>query len=145
MSDAFLPSEQWHTDRVHWHAFIEKRHRDTPMRTGYRSHRLRDTPKFVLWSPEQVAAWIDARTRDHVTHTQTWAAQEQTWVTVADRHDLNESLNLNVLTASRGDSIYVDVHTHKTYHHDLFVEALTHDQCTHHCVRIGHNDPDNDI
>lgn len=139
--DAILPSDEWSAIGVHWHAFVERRERNMPMRTGYRTDRLRRKPDSVLWSPWTVADWIDARTREHVHHREVWSSQEGEWVAIGDEDDLNELRRNNFMVASRGDSIYADVYT-LNVHHDLFVEAVTGEQCGRGCVDTGEGDSD---
>ncbi|WP_436498194.1 hypothetical protein [Actinokineospora sp. HUAS TT18] len=131
---ASLPSEDWQQAGVHWHAFIERRETDGPMRTGYRQHRLRQAPNTVLWSPWSVAEWMDARTREHILHAEVWSIQDREWISIGDEDDLDELRQQNFLIASKGDSIYSDIYTSANVHHDLFVEAVTHEQCTHDCT-----------
>lgn len=133
-ANSIFPSDEWHTSGIHWHAHVEKRKALDPMRAGHRSDRLTREPQAVLWSPWDVATWIDARTREHVNHREVWAAHEREWVAIGDEDDLNELRRNNYLVASRGDSIYADIYTLST-HHDLFVEAVTHEQCHHSCAQ----------
>lgn len=133
LPDSFLPSDEWQAGGVHWHAHVEQREALEPMRNGYRSDRLARVPDAVLWSPWAVAKWIDARAREHVWHREVWASHDEEWVAIGDEEDLNELRQQNYFVASRGDSIYADIYTLNT-HHDLFVEAVTHDQCQHRCA-----------
>lgn len=137
--DRFLPSDEWQAKAVHWHAFIEQRSGNLPMRVGYRADRLSKQPDAALWSPWTVADWIDARTREHVYHREVWSMHEQEWISIGDEGDLNELRHNNYMVASRGDSIYADIYTQKI-HHDLFVEAVTSEQCSHGCAPTGHDD-----
>lgn len=139
--NAFMPSNEWDTTGVHWHAFIERRERDAPMRAGYRADRLRRTPDSILRSPWSVADWIDARTREHVHHREVWSSQEREWIAIGDEDDLNELRHNNFMVASRGDSIYTDIYT-LNVHHDLFIEAVTGEQCGHGCAHTGEGDSD---
>ena len=139
--DALFPSDAWQTSGIHWHAHTERRATRAPMRVGHRADRLTRRPDMVLWEPWAVAMWIDARTRHHVTHTKVWVTHEQAWVAIGDENDLDELRHQNYLVASRGDSIYADIHAPKARtHHDLFVEAVTRYLCQHNCVRSGQHD-----
>lgn len=129
---AFVPSDEWHHRRVHWHAHVETR-TDAP-RTGHRASRLASEPYAILRTPHAVALWIDEQTRKHVLHAETWVSQEGLWVSIGDTDDLAHLREENYLIAARGDSIYTDIYTNpQDQHHDLYVEAVTDAQCRHGC------------
>ena len=132
MRDAMLPSDEWQSPRVHWHAFAEIRDCGTPPprdRAGYR----RREPDEVLRDPWAVASWIDGQTRQHVTRREVWAAHGREWVAIGDEDDLEHLRHENFGIASRGDSIHTDIYTDST-HHDLIVEAVTNDHCPLGCA-----------
>ena len=130
--ESVLPSDEWQSPRVHWHAFADPRPQDTPPRTSERVTRRERVPDTVLRTPWAIASWIDQQTRQYVHHRQVWAASEGDWVAIGDEDDLEHLRQENFAIASRGDSIYTDVHTEHD-HHDLYAEAVTDDQCTHGC------------
>ncbi|WP_133794318.1 hypothetical protein [Actinokineospora alba] len=137
---AFLPSEEWREVGVHWHAFVERREDGAPMRAGYRADRLSRPADAVLWSPWSVAEWMDARTREHILHAEVWSSQDRQWVSIGDEDDLDQLRQQNFVIASKGDSIYSDIYTDANVHHDLFVEAVTREQCIHDCAPDPAND-----
>lgn len=128
--EALLPSDEWQVAGVHWHAFTEARGRDD---TTERIARRERTPDTVLRSPFEVARWIDQQTRRHVHHREVWAARDGQWVAIGDEEDLEHLRQENYGIASRGDSIFTDVYAEST-HHDLYVEAVTDEQCRHGCT-----------
>lgn len=132
MFDSLLPSDEWQSPQVHWHAFTETRERDAPPPRNRHEYRHRQ-PDAVLRSPWAVASWIDSQTRQHVTHREVWAAHGQAWVAIGDEHDLEHLRRENYGIAARGDSIHTDIYT-DSIHHDLIVEAVTNEQCAYGCA-----------
>jgi hypothetical protein len=88
-------------------------------------------PDAVLTSPVAVADWIEQETRAHIHPRRTWALAERSWVEFGDADDLARSRINHLVTASRGDAVYLDVPT-SSLPLDLFVEAVTDDQCDRH-------------
>lgn len=134
--ESFLPSDEWQSAGVHWHAFTETRECDSPARTGERMARREKKPGGVLRTPWDVARWIDEQTRKHVHHREVWASREGMWVAIGDEADLEHLRQENYAIASRGDSIFTDIYS-TSEHHDVYVEAVTDAQCRHGCA-TGH-------
>lgn len=122
--ESFLPSDEWQTAGVHWHAFTEP---------GDRKALREKAPEATLRSPWEVARWIDARTREHVYKREVWALHERQWVSIGDEDDLEHLRQENYAIASRGDSIHTDIYA-ESERHDVYVEAVTDDQCRHGCA-----------
>jgi hypothetical protein len=127
------PSDRWRLAEVHWHAYAETRPDGAQPRIADRVERRERAPDAVLRTPFEVAKWIDEQTRAHVLHREVVAIQERVWVSIGDEDDLAHLRRENFLIASRGDSIYTDIFA-ESDHHDLYVEAVTHAQCTHGCT-----------
>ena len=134
--DSFLPSDEWQNPPVHWHAYLDRREPSTPARDAERVDRRERPPDAVLRSPYAVATWIDKRTRTHVLHREVFAMREGMWVSIGDEDDLEHLRQENFRLASRGDSVYTDIYS-ESGHIDLYVEAVTDDQCTHGCAASG--------
>lgn len=136
--ESFLPSDEWQSAGVHWHAFAETRAPGAVSQTGERVARREAVPHAVLRSPWEVARWIDEQTRAQVDHRKVWSAGEARWVEIGDEDDLEHLRQENFGIASRGDSIFTDVYS-ESEHHDLYVEAVTDEQCQHGCsTRTAH-------
>lgn len=131
--EPFSPSGEWEAAAVHWHAYAETTAEGTRSRTADRIARRDETPDAVLRTPLEVARWIEQQTRAHVSHREVYAIHSREWVSMGDEDDLAHLRRENVLIASRGDSIYTDIFS-ETDRHDLYVEAVTHEQCTHRCT-----------
>lgn len=97
-----------------------------------RAVRWKRQPDSVLRTPWEVATWIDERTRAHGHRREVWVAREREWVAIGDEDDLAHLRQENFAIASRGDSIHTDIYA-ESKHHDLYVEAVTDDQCLHRC------------
>ncbi|OZM71596.1 hypothetical protein CFN78_18900 [Amycolatopsis antarctica] len=124
-------TDEWRSQRVHWHAYVIPRTDSADRRWRLRVVRLDSEPDAVLSSPVAVADWIERLTREHIEPRQTWAAAEQSWVEFGDADDLARSRRLHLVVASHGDSLYVDIPT-SSVPLDLFVEAVTHAECDQH-------------
>lgn len=131
--ESFLPSDEWQSVGTHWHAYAETRPRDTHANTDKRIARRERTPDAVLRTPHAVVTWIDKQTRALVLHREVFAVREGMWISIGDEDDLEHLRQENLLIASRGDSIYTDIYS-ESEHHDLYVEAVTDEQCTHGCA-----------
>ncbi len=125
-----LPSDEWQSAEVHWHAYSERR---TPGNAGLRPTRLAREPEATLHSPWQVTRCTDQHTREHVLRREVFALRDGVWVEIGDEEDLAHLRHENFLIASRGGSIYTDIYTGDR-HHDLYVEAVTDVQCQHDCA-----------
>lgn len=125
--------DRWKSAGVHWHAFTETRVHDEPARTANRIALRERAPEVVLRTPLEVASWIDKQTRVHGTNRKVWATSEGTWVAIGDENDLEHLRRENFGIASRGDSIYTDIYS-EPVHHDVYVEAVTDEQCLHGCA-----------
>ncbi|RZS32487.1 helix-turn-helix protein [Herbihabitans rhizosphaerae] len=132
----FLPSDEWQfPPRVHWHGYHDTRPYDGSVPTGERVVRLAREPDAVLCDPWAVASWLDEKTRAHVLHAESFAFQNRMWVSIGDEDDLQHLREEHALIASRGDSIYTDIYTpDENERHDLYVEAVTDDQCARGCT-----------
>lgn len=134
--DSFLPSDEWHKPKVHWHAYLGRREPGSQARVGDRVARRERAPDAVLRSPFAVASWIDKQTRSHVLRREVFAMREGMWVSIGDEDDLEHLRQENFLIASRGDSVFTDIYS-ESQHIDLYVEAVTDEQCTHGCASGG--------
>lgn len=139
--ESYFPSDEWQTSGKHWHAYIDTRKADEVSRIDERIARRDRTPNAVLFTPQEVAKWIDEQTRKYVLHEEVWAIHERQWVSIGDEDDLEHLRQQNYIIASRGDSIYTDIHTVGT-RHDLYVEAVTNEQCQEDCAN---KDRDGDV
>jgi len=128
-----LPSDEWQHPQVHWHAYVETRERDEAAGTAERVARREREPDAVLRSPWRVASWIDNQTRRHVNVRKVWAGHEGVWVTIGDEDDLEHLRRENYRIATCGDSIYTDIYS-ESEHHDVYMEAVTDEQCLHGCA-----------
>jgi hypothetical protein len=124
-------TDEWRWNRVHWHAYAIPRAHADERRGRFRFARLDTEPDAVLTSPVAVADWIEQQTRTHIHPRRTWALAERSWAEFGDADDLARSRRNHLVTASRGDSVYLDVPT-SSVPLDLFVEAVTDDQCDRH-------------
>lgn len=126
-----LPSNLFGLDNdwrgKHWHAYCEH-DVDPAERPADRMRRIQRDPDAVLRSPDEVAEWIEARILELGVKTRVFAAGDQQWVEIGDADDLAHLFGEHIVIASRGDSIYTDVH-HLDRKIELYVEAVTVDVC----------------
>lgn len=130
LTDAFGLPGAWAADEKHWHAYVE-RNVDPRERAIDRWQRIQREPDAVLRSPEAVAEWIEQRVIELGEKRKTMAIADRAWVEIGDAEDLAHAYGEHVVIAARGDSIYTDV-LHAEARIELFVEAVTADDCNHH-------------
>ena len=135
-------AREWATRGVHWHAFARSRPREVPPPIRLRPTRLITAPDEVLSMPEEVATWIKNQTWKHVTRRSIHIPQHGVGH-VGDANDREAEFTENYFTACRGDSIYVVVYAgpDEQYQWDLFVEAVTNEQCVFGCIDSFVPDP----
>lgn len=131
--EPLLPSDEWQAAGVHWHAFVEIQDPATTRRRSSRIVRRQEQPHAALWSPWEVARWIDAQARANGDRRRVWSFGDRCWVEIGDEDDLEHLRRENFLIASRGDSIHTDIYADRV-HVDLYVEAVTSAQCQHGCT-----------
>ncbi|MCU1687052.1 MAG: hypothetical protein JWQ81_7791 [Amycolatopsis sp.] len=127
-----MPSFRWRELGVHWHAYRERGSvRNPAVPSIDRVRRLDTAPLAALYTPDEVAEWIEAQTRDLGERRTVRAIAEREWVEIGDTDDLNHLYSENVLIAARGDSIYTDIYS-ESENIQLFLEVVSAHECPGH-------------
>lgn len=123
---AFMPSTRWRDVNAHWHAYLQ---RDAAF--SGRVRRLDTPPLEVLYTPDEVAGWIEGRIRELGERRSVWAAADCAWVEIGDSDDLAHLYQEHVLIAASGDSIYTDIYS-ESARIELFLEVVNVHDCPGH-------------
>lgn len=137
----------WRHNQVHWHAFSLPHCQSRP---DQRDQRLAELPiDAVLLNPVDVTLWVE---RQYQAYAPT--SQPESWLVPALREDAQERLDYrrrtNMIVASRGDSLYVDIkHCCQVLHRraptvrQLWVEAVREQECP--AALHGHERPEMEV
>ena len=119
-----LDPDAWRALGVHWHAYSGT---DCPRD---RADRLATVPETVLHTPDEVADWIAARTREQIDRrsVRLLPLGREGWGSLGDVTSTERDMDGDHLVASRGDSLYVDIPRQSGRWH-LWAEAVTTDEC----------------
>jgi hypothetical protein len=127
---AFVPSLRWRELGVHWHAYLETAPKHRLRERSDRWSRLAAVPAVVLYTPDEVAQWIEDHAKKLGDRRRVFVAG-QGWAEINDPQDLRQTYEDAVLIVARGDSFYSDIYSDTLTAH-VYLEAVTSDECTGH-------------
>jgi hypothetical protein len=127
---AFVPSLRWREQGVHWHAYLETARKHHLRERSDRWSRLAAVPAAVLYTPDEVAQWIENRTTELGDRRRVFIPG-QGWAEINDPQDLRQMFEDTVRIVARGDSFYSDIYSDTLTAH-VYAEAVISDECPGH-------------
>ncbi|GGM55949.1 hypothetical protein GCM10012275_28840 [Longimycelium tulufanense] len=111
-----IVNDTWQIRQIHWHVYREPRDGPTTDRTA----RLRSTPVAVLWTPDQVADWLDEHAARHGAGRPVMLIGGGGWAATFDEGDRDRLVGENLAVVEAGRSLYT---VHGPWW--VYVEAVT--------------------
>lgn len=121
---SFVPSDGWITHGIHWHGYVHLP--DAPL-PATRLERLRLAPHAVLFTPDDVADWLDEVGTPHV-HVRAVLLIEGGVAETTDSGAFAEAWVHDQLAASEARCVYVR-HGTSAGPVLLYAEVIRHDAC----------------